>query len=270
MENAQQQENAPAHGSAAFVKLHAPALWFLQVECLFHVKQITDQFQKYCHVVGSLPHESLRQVADIVEAPPAETPYIAIKQRLMAAHQLTSFQRAEKLFAMPPLGNRKPSDLIAAMLESCQRGEEKTDLFACLFLQRLPLEIRILLADADHKDPKLLAEKADQLWGHHSIEAGGISVVQEDDGLVAAMRSDHGGGRGRGGRIVPAPLAVRRPTPWVRAALRVAGKHRRQGQLSAVAPRPLLRLTDGKTKLRFLVDTGASFSVLPHSSGGCA
>jgi hypothetical protein len=198
MENTQQQENAPAHGSAAFVKL--PALWFLQVECLFHVKQITDQFQKYCHVVGSLPHESLRQVVDIVEEPPAETPYVAIKQRLMVAHQLTSFQRAEKLFAMPPLGNRKPSDLMAAMLEICPRGEEKTDLFACLFLQRLPREIRILLADADHKDPKLLAEKADQLWGHHSIETGGISVVQEDDGLVAAMRSDHGGGRGRGGR----------------------------------------------------------------------
>jgi hypothetical protein len=205
MDNTQQTEPAPAHGSAAFVKLppfwpHAPALWFSQIECLFHVKQVTDQFQKYCHVVGSLPHESLRQVADIVEAPPAETPYVAIKQRLMAAHQMTSFQRAEKLFAMPALGNRKPSELMAAMLEICPRGEEKTDLFACLFLQRLPREIRILLADADHKDPKLLAEKADQLWGHHSIEAVGISVVQEDDGLVAAMRSDNGGGRGRGGR----------------------------------------------------------------------
>jgi hypothetical protein len=112
-------------------------------------------------VVGSLPHESLRQVADIVEAPPAETPYVAIKQRLMAAHQMTSFQRAEKLFAMPALGNRKPSELMAAI---CPRGEEKTDLFTCLFLQQLPREIRILLADADHKDPKLLAEKADQLW----------------------------------------------------------------------------------------------------------
>jgi hypothetical protein len=149
---------------------------------------------------GVPPHESLRQVADIVEAPPAETPYVAIKQRLMAAHQLTSFQRAEKLFAMPALGSRKPSELMAAMLEICPRGEEKTDLFACLFLQRLPREIRILLADADHKDPKLLAEKADQLWGHHSIEAVGISAVQEDDGLVAAMHSDNGGGRGRGGR----------------------------------------------------------------------
>jgi hypothetical protein len=34
------------------------------------VKKVTDQFSKYCNVVGSLPHESLRMVADIVELPP--------------------------------------------------------------------------------------------------------------------------------------------------------------------------------------------------------
>jgi hypothetical protein len=197
----------PANETTGSVKLppfwpHAPALWFSQAECLFHTKRVTDQFSKYCNVVGSLPHESLRLVADIVESPPQETPYVAIKQRLLASHQLTSFQRAEKLFAMPPLGNRKPSDLMAAMLEICPRGEEKTDLFACLFLQRLPREIRILLADADHKDPKALADKADQLWGHHTIEGSGISAVHaEEEPIVAAVRSDNGGrGRGRGGR----------------------------------------------------------------------
>jgi hypothetical protein len=32
------------------------------------------------------------------------------------------------------------------MLETCPRGEEKTNLFACIFLQHLPREIRVLLA----------------------------------------------------------------------------------------------------------------------------
>jgi hypothetical protein len=41
------------------------------------------------------------------------------------------------------------------MLEVCQRGEEKTNLFACLFLQRLPREIIVLLARVEHKYPKL-------------------------------------------------------------------------------------------------------------------
>jgi hypothetical protein len=62
-----------------------------------------------------------------------------------------------------------------------------------------------------------------------------------------------------------APLVVRRSGPWLQATVGLAGKRHRQGQLSTVAPGPLLRITDDKTKRRFLVDTGVSFSVLPHS-----
>jgi hypothetical protein len=109
----------------------------------------------------------LRMVADLVEQPPAATAYDDIKNRLVASHQLTDFQKAEKLFQMPALGSRKPSDLMAAMLETCPRGEEKSNLFACIFLQRLPREIRVLLANVDHKDPKALATRADELWSLH-------------------------------------------------------------------------------------------------------
>jgi hypothetical protein len=81
-------------------------------------------------VVAALLHESLRVVTDVVESPPAAEPYDVIKGRLLASHQMTSYQRAEKLFAMPALGARKLSDLMEAMLEICPRGEEKTELFA--------------------------------------------------------------------------------------------------------------------------------------------
>jgi hypothetical protein len=39
---------------------------------------------------------------------------------------------------MQPLGSRKPSEMMAAMLEYCPRGEEKTNLFACLFCRGCP------------------------------------------------------------------------------------------------------------------------------------
>jgi hypothetical protein len=48
--------------------------------------------------------------------------------------------------------------MMVAMLETCPRGEEKTNLFPCIFLQRLPREIRVLLSRVDHKDPKELAK----------------------------------------------------------------------------------------------------------------
>jgi hypothetical protein len=183
---------------------HAPQLWFSQAECLFTVHNVSDQFHRYCLVVASLQHDSLRRVADIVEAPPAGEAYNTIKQRLLASHQMTGFQRAERLFAMPALGARKPSELMAEMLEICPRGEEKTELFACLFLQRLPREIRVLLARVDHKDPKELAEQADHFWGLHdtpsSIAAVTLSGGGGEEQLVAAVRTAAGSVRGRGGR----------------------------------------------------------------------
>jgi hypothetical protein len=173
---------------------------------MFMIRGITDQLQRYYHVVSTLPHESLRLVADIVEATPEEEPYTVLKQRLMASHQLTGYQRAEKLFQMPVLGARKPSDLMAAMLEICPRGEEKTELFACLFLQRLPREIRVLLSEVDHKDPKALAAQADRHWGLHETLAAIMPLVGMEqlcgapEEAINAVRTDRGGRGGRGGR----------------------------------------------------------------------
>jgi hypothetical protein len=158
---------------------------------MFAVKRIVAQFDCFNHVFTALPHESIRLVADIVEGEPSETPYDHIKQRLVASHQLSDVQKAERLFQMPALGGRKPSELMAAMLETCPRGEEKTNLFACIFLQRLPREIRVLLAKTAHKDPKTLATQADDQWALHDNSNGGSSVaaVQEnpDMDFVAAI-----------------------------------------------------------------------------------
>jgi hypothetical protein len=207
-EPGQQVAAAAANQQFGSVKLspfwpHSPALWFSQTEGIFMVKNITNELHRYYHVVSVLPHESLRLVADIVEQPPPDTPYTTLKQRLLASHQLTAFQRAEKLFQMPSLGARKPSDLMAAMLEICPRGEERTELFACLFLQRLPREIRVLLSNVDHKDPKALAAQADSHWGLHESQAPLMPVLADQEApeeSLNAVRSDRGGRGGRGGR----------------------------------------------------------------------
>jgi hypothetical protein len=99
---------------------------------------------------------------------------------------------------MQALGGRKPFEMMAAMLEVCPRGEEKTNLFACFFLQRLPREIRVLLARVDHKDPKALAQQADELWALHDGRSETLVAVQPgfgDGEMVAALCA---GDRGRG------------------------------------------------------------------------
>ena len=48
--------------------------------------------------------------------------------------------------------------------------------------------------------------------------------------------------------------------------MQLGGKRPCRGQLNAVAPGQLLHVVDSLTKRRFLVDTGAAYSIIPHSS----
>jgi hypothetical protein len=210
---------AAAPGVPPAVKLpqfwpQAPVGWFAQAECDFHTKRMTDSFDKYCHLVAVLPPDTVRLVMDIIEVTPAQQPYETLKERLLSHFKLSEYEWLEKLFTMPELGSRKPSAMLAAMLEVCPRGEEGTRTFAGLFLHRLPRGLRLLLAHEDLSDLKLLAARADALHTHHK---GGISTgvyavanavvdsevfpevnaVASGGGRPAAGR---GGGRGGGSR----------------------------------------------------------------------
>jgi hypothetical protein len=179
-----------------------PNSWFVYAESKFRVRGIVSEAVKFDVLVGCLPRASLRQVLDVIENPHADEPYSVLKRRLMSAHDMTKFQRIEALFKMEALGGRKPSELLAQMLELCPRGEEKNPFFLFLFLQRLPRELRVLLGDEALEEPRDLADKADKLWALHSHQHGVIAAVEaeEDDAPVAAVKPAGQSYRGRGGR----------------------------------------------------------------------
>jgi hypothetical protein len=179
-----------------------PSAWFTLIESKFRVRGITSEEVKFDVVVGLLPRASLRQVLDVVENPHATTPYTALKSRLMSAHELTKFQRIDALFKVEPLGARKPSDLLAQMLELCPRGEEKSPFFIFLFLQRLPKELRVLLGDEALEEPRDIGELADKKWALHSHQHSSTVAaveVSEEEGQVAAVKQQGGRTRGKGG-----------------------------------------------------------------------
>jgi hypothetical protein len=136
----------------------APALWFLRAECSFLLRNVTDQREKFCPGGASLPRDSMRLVADLVESPPAELMYNALKNRLLASHQLTDIQKVKLLVDMSTLGDRKPTQLQAAMIEACPRGQEDSLFMSALFLQNLPADVKILLVHMDHTCLKELAD----------------------------------------------------------------------------------------------------------------
>jgi hypothetical protein len=146
-------------------------------------------------VLAALPEVTVRAIADLVGKPVPEDAYTQVKRRLLATHALTEFQRLEKLLQLQQLGAQRPSKLLADMLQLCPAGESSTKLFRMLFLQRMPRELRIILAEDAVSELQQLAARADVLWTHHGGAGGGLVMAAvspteepgEDASTVAAV-----------------------------------------------------------------------------------
>ena len=77
--------------------------WFGVVKAQFLLRGTDAQRDKFALVTAVLPEASARRVAHILAAP-GDTCYDELKTALLAAHQLTSFQKAERLFSAELLG----------------------------------------------------------------------------------------------------------------------------------------------------------------------
>jgi hypothetical protein len=172
----------------------------------FIIRGVMDEAMRYYHVLPCLPGSTVNLVTDFVGGALPVNPYMQLKARLLAAHQLTDYQRVEQIFQLPPLGAQKPSELLAEMLRLCPRGQENSLFFTYLFLHRLPRELRVLLTDVDHNDRRLLSERVDQLWAHYAKHSHSTMACiegassDEDGGAVAAIRRQGPGGRSLGGK----------------------------------------------------------------------
>ncbi len=101
------------------------------------------------------------------------------------------------------------------MLEFCPAGESSTAVFAFLFLQRLPHEIRVLLSVDDQADMRTIAKKADRLiamhvpQSHDSCAAVSADDCQEESSMVAAARAS-GSCKDKGHKCPPQKALGRR------------------------------------------------------------
>lgn len=147
------------------------------------------------NVLSALPEDVIAAIMDVLEDAGEDTPYTTIKNRLMETHVLSDSEKMELLFKLPSLGARKPSQLLTNMLDVCPAGEEKTKLFMFMFLQRLPKDLRLMMGEVEHGDPRTVAARADRLWaGHARQHAEAViataSEVTEDteNSTVAAIQ----------------------------------------------------------------------------------
>ena len=170
----------------------APAIWFARAELRFEVAGILTEREKFAHAVNALSQEATRLVTDLITNPPLHFPYTALKERLMIAHQLSPIQKAAKILSMPVIGDRRPSQLLADLLEYCPPGEENTAFFRAVYMQRLSVDMQVLLEGIEDGDLKQLAQKADKLWAIRRPADSGVASVtpvsDEFEDNIAAIR----------------------------------------------------------------------------------
>jgi len=183
----------------------SPVLWFEQAESAFAYYGENLSRDRYHRVLLALPESVLKTVSDIVSNPPVVEAYECLKDRLLASVRISDYQKADRLMAMPTLGDRRPSDMMASMLDQCPRGWTTENLFKHLFLSRLPQHLRVLLRTRDTADLRALAETADELYDLHLPSTVGqvnaCLISSQDVPVLAAVSGGQKfGGQKSGGQ----------------------------------------------------------------------
>jgi hypothetical protein len=276
----------------------APHAWFKATEALFRLRGITDDAVKYSLLLTALPRDAFWAVSHLIgDGDEVEdNAYATLNAALISSHVLSNYQRVEMLSRVEPLGGRRPSELLTTMLELCPKGEETSSFFCYFFLQRLPREIQVLLAEEDPSNMRAIADKAGgsaqplrtrhcsrrrRCCGHRLRRRGGhcrgcrqvqparLQKVQQEEAAEQQARCQGRlcGPRRQEDQPLLLPCQVQQQGPQVPAALRLVGKLGGRGVTAAAAhPGTLFFITDTLTGRRFLVDTGSSFSLIPYRS----
>ncbi|XP_065295035.2 uncharacterized protein [Dermacentor albipictus] len=142
-----------------------PAVWFLQAESQFILSGVRTEQRKYHLVVSALSPTAAEEVADLLSGPPSVTPYSDLKAALLERTTTSQRARMQQLLSAEDLGDRRPSQLLRRMRQLMSDNTTVSDdrLLRELFMQRLPVNVQMVLATATVMDLNSLASLADKV-----------------------------------------------------------------------------------------------------------
>lgn len=184
-----------------------PQIWFAQVEAQFSTRGITSQRTKFDHIVASLSPEFAQEVRDLILSPPTTTPYDILRTQLISRTEAPEQRRLQQLFHAEELGDRKPTQLLRRMEQLM--GDKATidnSFFRELFLQRLPTNVRMILASTDSgKTLADLAQLADKVMEVAAPPISSVTTTRLRE--VDQLRTETGELR----KLVEKLIAVKQP-----------------------------------------------------------
>ncbi|KAF8796809.1 Gag-Pol polyprotein like [Argiope bruennichi] len=108
-------------------------------------RRCETEITKFHHIVVVLQPEELEVVGDIMQDPPAERPYEALRRRLCCQYAQSEEQKLKDVISGMQLGDRKPSRLLIEMRNKAG-NKFSEEVLKSLFLQRLPNHVQQILA----------------------------------------------------------------------------------------------------------------------------
>ncbi|XP_064462421.1 uncharacterized protein LOC135373039 [Ornithodoros turicata] len=153
-----------------------PRAWFSQIEARFALRRITSPLTMYLNVVSALPPDVADQVDDLLASPPAENPYQQLKEAILSCAECTEQSRIRQLLSGEELGDRKPSQLLHRMQQLLGGAtDDQHPILRELFLQRLPQQVRMVLAGSEDLSLKAFAQLADRIIEYSSPSIAAVS-----------------------------------------------------------------------------------------------
>ena len=141
-------------------------LWLAAVDHQFLLSNISTEQKRFSAILSALDYQVIRKVQNIIRNP-GNQPYQTLKQALIKLYKISDDNRLDRLLHQTELGDRKPTELLSELHsllgESCNVGPDLDKLLRKLFFDRLPPQVRLILAGSPQPTLDLMAQRADDI-----------------------------------------------------------------------------------------------------------
>lgn len=167
--------NAPTRPSIALTLPKfwetSPTAWFTVAESLFATQNIVSEQLKFHSVINSLEAKHIEKIKQVLMTTNLAQPYTSLKQSLVKSFEANENFKLNQLLSLPvldPVANpKRPSELLLEMRcllgQGAPLGPVAETLLKKLFLDKLPSQVRIILAALPEISLEELANKADSI-----------------------------------------------------------------------------------------------------------